>query len=61
MMNGFQHSGAFVVQFRAGSDFESGRIEGRVEHIASGESARFNSAAALLAIFARLITEAPRS
>jgi hypothetical protein len=56
-MNGFQHSGAFVVQFRAGSDFESGRIEGRVEHIASGESARFDSAAALLAIFARLIRE----
>jgi hypothetical protein len=61
VMNGFQHSGAFVIQFRAGSDFESGRIEGRVEHIASGESARFDSAAALLAIFARLIREAPRS
>jgi hypothetical protein len=57
-MSGLPHAGAFVVQFRVGSDFESGRIEGRVEHIASGETARFDSVAALLAIFARLLEEA---
>jgi hypothetical protein len=57
-MNGLQHAGAFVLQFRAESDFESGRIEGRVEHIASGQTARFDSAAALLAILACLVKEA---
>jgi hypothetical protein len=57
-MKSLQHAGAFVLQFRAGSDFEAGRIEGRVEHIASGQTARFDSAAALLAILARLVKEA---
>jgi hypothetical protein len=57
-VNRFQHAGAFVLQFRAGSDFESGRIEGRVEHIASGQTARFDSVATLLAILARLVKEA---
>jgi hypothetical protein len=57
-MSGLQHAGAFVVQFRTGSNFESGRIGGRVEHIASGETARFDSVAALLAIFARLVKDA---
>lgn len=57
-MSGLHRAGAFVVQFRAGSDFESGRIEGRVEHVASGRIARFDSVAALLAILARLVKEA---
>jgi hypothetical protein len=59
-MSRLQHGGAFVVQFRDGCDFESGPIEGRVEHIASGETARFDSVAALLAIFARLVKEPQR-
>jgi hypothetical protein len=63
-MNGLQHTGAFVVQFRAGSDFYGGRVEGRVEHIASGQSANFNSAAELMILLARLLssgTSVPRA
>jgi hypothetical protein len=54
-MNGLQHTGAFLVQFRAGSDFYGGHVEGRVEHIASGRSASFASAAELLIVMAKLL------
>ena len=42
------HAGAFVVQFRAGSDFTSGRITGRVEHVATAHMATFESLNELL-------------
>ena len=51
-MHGLQHAGAFVVQFRAGTDFDAGRVEGRVEHVATGRTARFESLQDLLAIIA---------
>jgi hypothetical protein len=54
-MNGLQHTNAFVVQLRAGTDFERGRVEGRVEHIASGRTGRFGSAAELLELLAGLL------
>ena len=63
-MNGLQHTGAFLVQFRAGSDFYGGRVEGRVEHIASGQSAYFESAAELMILLAGLLssrTSEPRA
>jgi hypothetical protein len=50
----FQRVGAFVVQFRTATDFEVGRVAGRLEHIASGVTAHFESAAELLELFARL-------
>jgi len=50
----FQHTGAFVVQFRSATDFDLGRVEGRLEHVASGVTAHFESAAELLELFARL-------
>ena len=57
-MNGLQHAGAFVIQFRAGTDFESGRVGGRLEHIASGRTACFESADQLLTLLARILREA---
>jgi hypothetical protein len=39
---------AFVVQFVAGSDLRSGAVGGRVEHVASGRTARFTSVDQLL-------------
>jgi hypothetical protein len=45
---------AFVVRFSAESDAERGPIEGRIEHVASGEKARFGSLAELWA-FVRTI------
>ena len=50
----FQRIGAFVVQFRATTDFEVGQVAGRLEHVASGVTAHFESAAELLELFARL-------
>ena len=57
-MNELQHVGAFVIQFRAGTDFGAGRVAGRVEHIASGRTGQFESAGALLDVLARLLKEA---
>jgi hypothetical protein len=39
---------AFVVQFVVGSDLRSGSVGGRVEHVASGRFARFETVADLL-------------
>jgi hypothetical protein len=44
---------AFVVHFGAGRDTGRRRFRGRVEHLASGESAEFTSLEALLAFFGR--------
>jgi hypothetical protein len=57
-MNELQHAGAFVVQFRAGTDFGLGRVGGRVEHIASGRSGQFESAGALLDLIAGMLADA---
>jgi hypothetical protein len=50
---------AFVVQFRAQPAEAPLAWEGRVEHIVSGQVARFHSAEELLAVFTRLLTEVP--
>lgn len=57
-MNDFHYSGAFLVQFRTATDFAADRAEGRVEHIASGRTANFESASELLAIFEQMWTNA---
>jgi hypothetical protein len=49
--------GAFVVQFRTGSDFELGVVEGRVEHVASGRTAQFESVAELTEIIGRMLKD----
>ena len=51
-------AGAFVVQLRTATDFSRGRVEGRVEHIASGRTANFESADELVETLARLWTSA---
>ena len=56
-MSGLHCASAFVVQFRTDADFEGGRAGGRVEHVASGCSAHFESVDELLAIFVRLLKE----
>jgi hypothetical protein len=42
-MNPLLRTGAFVIQFRRGSSFTSGEVQGRIEHVASGWSATFES------------------
>ena len=47
---------AFVVQFREGTEVEQGRVDGRVEHIVSGQAAQFHSVEELLNFIARVLT-----
>ena len=46
---------AFVVQLREETDIKAGRLIGRVEHVVSGEAARFRSVHELLAFLARML------
>jgi hypothetical protein len=57
MMEGWQHKGAFVIQFRAEADIESGMLEGRVEHVASSKAAHFHSLDELLVFLGRVLTD----
>ena len=56
-MQGLQHAGAFVVQFGDCTSFETGHVEGRVEHVASGRTLRFASIGELLAFVARVLED----
>ena len=47
----------FVVQFRAQSTGVSSSYDGRVEHLVSGQVARFHSLEELLAFMIRMLTE----
>ena len=57
LMKGLQYRAAFVIQFRPGTDIESGRFEGRVEHVASCKAMRFHSLDELLAFMASVLAE----
>ena len=57
VMEGWQSKAAFVVQFRENTDVEAGRLEGKVEHIASYQAARFHSADELFAFIAGVLTQ----
>jgi hypothetical protein len=55
-MNSAQHyAGAFVLQLCPGTDVRAGRLEGRVEHLASTRGARFRTLDELLAALADLL------
>ena len=56
-MEGWQSRAAFVIQFREGTDVEARKVEGRIEHIASYQSARFQSADEMFAFIARVLNE----
>ena len=56
-MEGWQHKAAFVIQFRPETDIESGQFEGRVEHIASYNAARFHSLDELLTFIANMLRD----
>jgi hypothetical protein len=46
---------AFLVHFRVDSDVAQGRVAGRVDHVASGQTAHFASLEELLAFMARVL------
>jgi hypothetical protein len=55
-----RYTGAFVLQLVPGTDIRAGRLEGRVEHVASTRSARFRSLDELLAALADLLNDADK-
>ncbi len=48
---------AFVVHFRLSTNIAQGQIEGRVEHVVSGQSTHFDSQEELLAFVARVLIQ----
>jgi len=56
-MEGSNYRFAFVIQFRPETDVEAGRLEGKVEHIASYEAKRFCSLEELLSFIAKMLKE----
>jgi hypothetical protein len=56
-MIGKQHTEAFVVQFRAGTDVADGQYDGRLEHVASGRVTHFRSLEELAALLRRWLTD----
>jgi hypothetical protein len=56
-MNGLLATWAFVVQFRAATDIEAGRVNGRVEHVVSGRTANFETGEELLAVLNRMMND----
>ena len=56
-MEGWQYKAAFVIQLREETNVVAGRVEGRIEHIASTRVARFNSVEELLSFIASVLTE----
>ena len=56
-MEGWPSNAAFVIHLREGADVAAGRLEGKVEHIASYRAARFHSVAELLAFIALVLAE----
>jgi hypothetical protein len=46
---------AFVVQFQSDTVFEQGHLEGRVEHVVSGQAITFQSLETLLAFMAQVL------
>jgi hypothetical protein len=56
-MQGLQHAGAFVVRFAEGTNFNTGQVTGRVDHVASGRTTRFATVTELLAFIASVLAE----
>jgi hypothetical protein len=56
-MERWQSTTAFVVHFRESTDIAAGRVEGKVEHIASYRATRFSTFGELLAFIASVLAE----
>lgn len=57
LMEGWQYKAAFVIQFRADTNIEAGQIAGRVEHVASCRSMRFETLDELFQFIERILSE----
>jgi hypothetical protein len=52
---GLQHTNAFVIQFRSPAEPVADRLPGRVEHVASGRTATFESLEELPQLLLRML------
>jgi hypothetical protein len=57
-MKGLQHSSAFVIQFRGAAETGADRLPGRVEHVASGRTATFQSVEELPQLLLKMLSSA---
>jgi hypothetical protein len=57
MTRRWPHTRAFVLQFTADADPETGPFEGRVEHVASGRAAQFHTPEELQTFVAQVLAE----
>jgi hypothetical protein len=56
-MKGLQHANAFVIQFRGADESDAGKFPGRVEHVASGRTALFQSVEDLPEILLKMLRD----
>jgi hypothetical protein len=61
MTSYWSYRGAFVLQLDPATDFEAGRLGGRLEHLSSTRSARFGSVEELVAALKDLTAQATRT
>ena len=54
-MKGLQQANAFVIQFRGADVADAERFSGRVEHVASGRTAHFQTVAELPQILLKML------
>lgn len=52
---GLQYTNAFVIQFRSAAETGANRLAGRIEHVASGRTATFESLEELLQALLRML------
>ncbi|HKB02838.1 MAG TPA: hypothetical protein VKD90_11505 [Gemmataceae bacterium] len=57
MTTDWPYTGAFVLQLGPGTDLCAGRLEGRLEHVASTRSARFGSVDELLSALRDMLAD----
>lgn len=54
-MNRLQHVSAFLIQFRGAAEDDSQQFPGRIEHVASGRTANFESIEELPQLLLKLL------
>lgn len=57
-MKGLQYTKAFVIQFRDSTESRAGQLPGRVEHVASGRTATFQSVEELPQLLQKMLKSA---
>jgi hypothetical protein len=58
VMRGLQHANAFVIQFRGTDEAHANQLPGRLEHVASGRTATFESVEELPQLLRKMLQNA---